>query len=75
MLKDLRNHRKMDYSLFDMNVRSFLGTDSPINKEIYNQASSPHNSLFSSLNNGITIVGTEVKVIGFKSRIRLGLEK
>lgn len=75
VLKDLRDHRKMDYSLFDMNVRSFLGTDSSINKEIYKSASSPHNSLFSSLNNGITIVGTEVKVMRTQQPYKIGVKK
>lgn len=75
ILKDLRDERKMDYSLFDMNVRSFLGTDSPINKEIYKSASSPHNSLFSSLNNGITIVGTDVKVMKTATPYKIGVKK
>lgn len=75
VLKDLRDHRKMDYSLFDMNVRSFLGTDSSINKEIYKSASSPHNSLFSSLNNGITMVGTEVKVMSTQEPCKIGVKK
>lgn len=63
ILKDLRNERKMDYSLFDMNVRGFLGMDSPVNQEIFKSASSLHNHNFSSLNNGITIVGSDVKVM------------
>lgn len=75
LLKDLRDDRKMDYSLFDMNVRSFLGTDSPINKEIYKSAASPHNSHFSSLNNGITIVGTEVKVMRTAEPCKIGIKK
>lgn len=75
ILRDLRNERKMDYSLFDMNVRSFLGTDSQINKEIYKSASSPHNSHFSSLNNGITIVGTDVKVMTTTTPYKIGVKK
>lgn len=75
ILKDLSNERKMDYSLFDMNVRSFLGTDSSINKEIYKSASSPHNAQFSSLNNGITIIGTDVKVMKTSEPCKIGVKK
>lgn len=63
MLKDLRDERKMDYSLFNMNVRGFLGMESAINQEIFKSAASRNNSMFSSLNNGITIVGTDVRVM------------
>tara|TARA_Y100000588_G_C14053994_1_gene838527 strand:- start:87 stop:1061 length:975 start_codon:yes stop_codon:yes gene_type:complete len=65
----------MDYSLFDMNVRSFLGTESSINKEIYKSASSPNNSHFSSLNNGITIVGTQVQVMKTTEPYKIGVKK
>jgi len=41
LLSDLRDERKIDYSLFNMNVRGFLGLDSPINREIFRSASSP----------------------------------
>lgn len=75
VLKDLRSERKMDYSLFDRNVRSFLGTDSSINKEIYRSASSPQNAHFSSLNNGITIVGTHVKVMKTSEPCKIGVKK
>jgi AIPR protein len=62
LLKDLRDERKIDYTLFNMNVRGFLGLDSEINREIFQSASSSVNSKFASLNNGITIVGTKLKV-------------
>lgn len=75
ILKDLRNERKMDHAIFDMNVRSFLGTESQINREIFKSASSPQNVHFSSLNNGITIIGTDVKVMRTAEPIKIGVKK
>lgn len=63
LLADLRDERKIDYSLFNMNVRGFLGLDSPINREIFRSASSSDNIHFASLNNGITIVGSQCRVL------------
>lgn len=63
LLKDIRDERKADYSLFDMNVRGFLGLDNPVNKEIFHTAASSDNRHFASLNNGITIVGTQCKIM------------
>lgn len=63
LIKDLRDERKVDYSLFDMNVRGFLGFDNPVNKEIFRTAASGQNMHFSSLNNGITIVGSQCKIM------------
>lgn len=63
LIKDIRDERKVDYSLFDMNVRGFLGLDNPVNKEIFRTAASSENLHFASLNNGITIVGTQCKVM------------
>lgn len=63
LVKDIRDERKVDYSLFDMNVRGFLGLDNPVNKEIFRTAASSDNLHFASFNNGITIVGTQCKVM------------
>lgn len=63
LIKDIRDERKVDYSLFDMNVRGFLGLDNPVNKEIFRTAASSENIHFASLNNGITIVGTQCKIM------------
>jgi hypothetical protein len=63
LIKDIRDERKIDYSLFDMNVRGFLGLDNPVNKEIFRTAASSENMHFASLNNGITIVGTQSKIM------------
>jgi len=63
LVKDLRNERKVDYALFDMNVRGFLGINNAVNKEIFKTAASNENTHFASLNNGITMVGTQVKVM------------
>ncbi len=62
LLKDLRDEKKIDYSLFDMNVRGFLGLNNPVNKDIFRTAASHDNLHFSSFNNGISIVGTQCKV-------------
>lgn len=75
ILKDLRDERKMDYSLFNMNVRCFLGIDNPINKEIFRSASSKDNYNFSSLNNGLTMVGTEVRVLKTDHPYKIGVKK
>lgn len=63
LIKDIGDERKVDYSLFDMNVRGFLGLDNPVNKEIFRTAASSENRHFASFNNGITIVGTQCKVM------------
>lgn len=63
LIKDMRDERKIDYSVFDMNVRGFLGLENAINKEIFKSAASSDNIHFGSLNNGITIVGSVCKVM------------
>lgn len=75
ILKDLRDERKLDYALFDLNVRSFLGLESPINKDIAKSALSKDNHRFSSLNNGITLVGTDVKVMKTGYPLKIGVKK
>ncbi|MCF6233462.1 MAG: AIPR family protein [Rhodobacteraceae bacterium] len=62
LLKDLRDERRVDYAVFNLNVRGFLGLDNPVNKEIVRTAASPRNVHFASLNNGITIVGSTLRV-------------
>lgn len=62
LLRDMRDERKIDYTLFDMNVRGFLGLNNPVNKEIFKTAASSDNINFASLNNGITVVGSQCRV-------------
>lgn len=62
LLRDMRDDKKIDYTLFNMNVRGFLGLDNPVNKEIFRTAASSDNVNFASLNNGITIVGSQCRV-------------
>jgi hypothetical protein len=62
LLMDLRDSKKIDYTVFNMNVRGFLGLDNPVNREIFRSAASNDNANFASLNNGITIVGSHCKV-------------
>ena len=61
LLKSLGDD-KIDYSIFDMNVRGFLGFDNSVNRDISRTAASRSNDLFHALNNGITIVCQKVKV-------------
>ena len=63
LIRDIRDERKVDYSLFDMNVRGFLGFNNPVNKEIFKTAASSDKRHFASFNNGITMVGTTCKVM------------
>ena len=74
LLKDLRDERKIDYSVFDMNVRGFLGTDTEVNKEIFRSALSKENHHFSSLNNGITIIGSNVKIMKTGDQPKIGIK-
>lgn len=62
LLRDMRDDRKIDYTLFNMNVRGFLGLNNPVNKEIFKTAASSDNVNFASLNNGITVVGSQCRV-------------
>lgn len=74
VLKDLKDERKIDYSLFNMNVRGFLGLDSTINQEIFHSASSSQNLHFASFNNGITIVGSKFKVMTTSDMPKIGVK-
>ena len=62
LLGDIRDPSRLDYSVFDMNVRGFLGLKGSVNKEIFASATAPDNSRFFALNNGITMVGEQCKV-------------
>lgn len=62
LLRDMRDERKIDYTLFNMNVRGFLGLDNPVNKEIFRTAASSENVNFASFNNGITMIGSQCRV-------------
>lgn len=62
LLRDMRDDNKIDYTLFNMNVRGFLGLNNPVNKEIFKTAASSDNINFASLNNGITMVGSQCRV-------------
>ena len=62
LLGDLRDQNKIDYSIFDMNVRGFLGMGGSINREIFKSATSSTNERFLALNNGITIIGSQCRV-------------
>jgi len=75
LIKDLRDERRVDYAIFNLNVRGFLGLDNPVNKEILRTAASPSNVHFASLNNGITIVGSSLRVIKAGDRPKVGIKR
>lgn len=54
--KDPRDSLQLDPSLFEENVRVYLGEQNEINKRIYDTAISNESGLFWYYNNGITIV-------------------
>lgn len=54
---------KIDTSVFDLNVRGFLGFNGEINRDIYKTATSSKNKFFWALNNGITLVATDGKIL------------
>ncbi|MCI5076391.1 AIPR family protein [Oricola sp.] len=74
LIKDIRNERKIDYTLFDMNVRGFLGSHTAVNQEIFRTADSTENRFFASFNNGITIVGTDFKVMATSDQPKIGVK-
>jgi len=50
-------------SIFEQNVRAFLGDDNPVNQRIRQSLEDPRNhDCFAILNNGITIVAPEVRI-------------
>lgn len=75
LIKDLRDERRVDYAIFNLNVRGFLGLDNPVNKEILRTAASPANVHFASLNNGITIVGSSLRVSKNADRPKVGIKQ
>lgn len=55
--------RRLRLSIFEQNVRSFLGDDNPVNQRITEALLNPaHHDRFAINNNGITIVSPDVKV-------------
>lgn len=74
LIKEIRSEKKIDYTLFDMNVRGFLGSSTQVNQEIYKTADSLDNKYFSSLNNGITIVGSVFKVMTTSDQPKIGVK-
>ena len=62
LIRDIKDEKKIDYGVFSLNVRGFLGLDNPVNKEIVRTAVSSRNVHFASLNNGITMVGSTLRV-------------
>lgn len=65
-LCDLIRHRsdqiRIDPTVFNLNVRGFLGSTGEINKNIYRSATSSRRDRFWILNNGITMVAEDGKV-------------
>lgn len=54
---------KLRVHIFEENVRAFLGSNNPVNKQIYDTLADPEaQKKFAILNNGITIISTDVRV-------------
>ena len=54
---------KLRVHIFEENVRAFLGSNNPVNKQIYNTLADPEaQKKFAILNNGITIISPDVRV-------------
>ncbi|UNU87019.1 AIPR family protein [Aeromonas dhakensis] len=69
LIDDEKNIRQ---SVFEENVRSFLGEDNDVNKEIAETLNSDEKrNLFSVLNNGVTIVAPELTLIANTKEITL----
>lgn len=74
LIKDIRNERKIDYTVFDMNVRGFLGSGTIVNQEIFKSADNNNNRLFECLNNGITIIGSDFKIMASSDQPKVGIK-
>jgi len=74
LIQDWHDRKKIDFTLFDMNVRGFLGSDTTINKAISKSAISRDNNFFAALNNGITIIGSDFKVINTSDQPRVRIK-
>jgi len=62
LIKDRADYTRIEPSLFDVNVRGFLGFQNDINNDIFRSASSSENRQFWALNNGITMIATSGRV-------------
>lgn len=55
--------KKLRVHIFEENVRAFLGSNNPINKQIYETLANPEaQKKFAIFNNGITIISPDVRV-------------
>ena len=55
--------KKLRVHIFEENVRAFLGTEDPVNRQIQMTLSNPvAQKQFAILNNGITIISPDVRV-------------
>lgn len=60
-LTRIGSDNKIDHSLFDKNIRGFLGFDKTINRQIQDTFSSSEKDYFACYNNGITMVCSNLK--------------
>lgn len=61
----LDEYKRIRYSIFDDNVRSYLGDENPVNAAIISTIQSREDSeKFAVLNNGITMVASDVRQAG-----------
>ena len=71
LIKDRADHQRVEPTLFDVNVRGFLGFKNYINNEIYKTAASSKNKQFWALNNGITMIATEGRISNTSDRPKI----
>lgn len=75
LMKDVTDDEKIDYGLFDLNIRGFLGSDNQINRKIYQSAVSNQKHQFWCLNNGITMTCSRLKVLKSTDRPKIGAKQ
>lgn len=74
LIQDRSDNTKIDYSLFDINVRGFLGLSNDINRGIFKTASSSENFKFWALNNGITMIAESKKISKLTDRPKISVK-
>lgn len=62
---------KLKHNIFDQNVRDYIGEDNNVNNSMINTIiDTDKRDLFGVLNNGITIIASEVKVAGLSFNVK-----
>lgn len=75
LISDITEAERIDFGLFDSNIRGFLGSDNQINRQIYKSLSIKDNSRFWCLNNGITLTGSRFRVLRSTPTPKIGVKE